>query len=88
MAEWTKQDRLIGIVSVVVAFVGLVLFAIAVSTPVSFGWFASAGVPDDIFTSDDFVMLRHGAVTGAVLFAAGLVGIAFVLGIRRGAGRR
>lgn len=86
-SSWTTRDRIIGIVSAIVAIVGLVMFVIAITTPVSFGWFASAEIPDEVLTSSSFFLLTPTGAIGAILLAIGLIGIAFALGTVRGAKR-
>lgn len=84
---WTTRDRVLVIVSAIVAIVGLVMFVIAITTPVSFGWFAYAEIPDEVLTSSSFFLLTPTGAIGATLLAIGLIGIAFILGTIRGAKR-
>lgn len=86
-SSWTTRDRIIGIVSAIMAIVGLVMFVIAITTPVSFGWFAYAEVPDEVLMSSSFFLLTPMGAIGATLLAIGLIGIAFILGTIRGAKR-
>jgi hypothetical protein len=88
MTAWTTRDRILGIVSALVALAGLVTLLVAVTTPVSFGWFAYAEVSDTTFTSGDIVVLSRSAVLGAAAFATGAIGVAFVLGSVHGTRRR
>lgn len=69
---------------------GAVMIVIALFTPIgiaSFGWFAYQPLADATFVpGGSAVVLSRLAVTGWVLFAGGLIALAFLAG--RAAGRR
>ena len=88
MAEWTRRDRIIGGLWVAVAVTGIVIHAVAISAPVSFGWVDDPDVPDEIFTSGVVFVFTPNAAIGAALVAIGCVGLAYVIGTVRGRRRQ
>ncbi|GAA4343122.1 hypothetical protein [Microbacterium rhizosphaerae] len=64
---------------------GVVTLALGLATPVSFGWFAYQPLADATFTpTGTGVVVSRATVIGFVLLTIGLVGLAFLGGLRAG----
>ena len=64
---------------------GLITVAVGLSTPVGFGWFAYQPLADATFMpGGNGVVVSRTTVVGSVVFVAGLVGLAFLAGVRMG----
>jgi len=73
------------VAATVVAAAGIVTLAIGLATPVGFGWFAYQPLADATFTpTATGVFVSRATVTGVVLLTIGLVGLAFLVGLRAG----
>ncbi|WP_236967647.1 hypothetical protein [Microbacterium aurantiacum] len=87
-----RRGEIIGwVVSAVALVAGFVLILVGIATPpsASFGWFAYQPLANAAFVPGSAGMaIAPVTAAGFTLFVVGLVGVAFLTGIRVGARRR
>ncbi|GAA3013094.1 hypothetical protein [Microbacterium aurantiacum] len=87
-----RRGEIIGwVVSAVALVAGFVLILVGIATPpsASFGWFAYAPLSNYAYVAGaPGLAVAPVTAVGFTLFVVGLVGVAFLVGIRVGARRR
>lgn len=85
----SPRSKLIAwVAAILVVMAGLIVTAIGMATPVSFGWFAYQPLSGASFAFEDAgIFVSRMTVIGAVIAALGLMCIAFLAGVRAAASR-
>lgn len=86
MSRFTRAQS-IGLIVSALAIVGgiVTVFVTSLRGTASFGWFAYQPLANSIFYPGNMIILTGPMLFGVVVAGLGLLGLAFLIGLRRGA---